>query len=79
MSDLLRQISFAIGSGSPCHMSWPNRLNPMDAAMPIAQRYRSVLEAYDQYVEPMNEMMDSGLAGNFYPFLEQAERALDRL
>ena len=28
--------------------------------------------------EPMNEMMDSGLAGNFYPFLEQAERALDR-
>ena len=46
--------------------------------MPIQQRYRAVLEAYDQYVEPMNEMMDSGLAGHFYPYLEQAEQALDK-
>ena len=26
----------------------------------------------------MNEMMDSGLSGTFYPYLEKAEQALDR-
>lgn len=46
--------------------------------MPLAKRYRAVLDAYDQYVEPMNEMMDSGVGGTFYPHLEAAERALDQ-
>jgi hypothetical protein len=45
--------------------------------MPIAQRYRRVLEAYDQYVEPMNQMMDTGPQGTFYRYLEEAEYALD--
>jgi hypothetical protein len=45
--------------------------------MPIAQRYRRVLEAYDHYVEPMNQMMDTGPQGTFYRYLEDAERSLD--
>ena len=45
--------------------------------MPIAQRYRRVLEAYDHYVEPMNQMMDTGPQGTFYHYLEDAERSLD--
>jgi hypothetical protein len=36
-----------------------------------------VLEAYDQYVEPMNQMMDTGPQGTFYRYLEDAERSLD--
>jgi hypothetical protein len=46
--------------------------------MPITQRYRRVLEAYDQYVEPMNQMMDTGAQGTFYRYLEEAEGALDQ-
>ncbi|XOZ33160.1 hypothetical protein ACMDCT_13215 [Halomonadaceae bacterium KBTZ08] len=49
-----------------------------DTAIPLARRYRTVLEAYDQYVEPMNEMMDTGPEGTFYPYLEAAEQALDQ-
>ncbi len=78
MSDLLRQISLQLDQDRHAILELAEQAKSADAAMPIAQRYRSVLEAYDQYVEPMNEMMDSGLAGNFYPFLEQAESALDR-
>ena len=43
-----RQIRLAIGSGSPRHIELAEQAKSADAAMPIAQRYRSVLEAYDQ-------------------------------
>ena len=45
--------------------------------MPAERRYRQVLQAYDEYIEPMAAMMDSGPAGTFYRYLEETERALD--
>jgi hypothetical protein len=45
--------------------------------MPVTQRYRRVLEAFDQYIEPMNQLMDTGPEGTFYRYLEEAERSLD--
>ena len=78
LADLLRQISQQLDQDRHAILELAEQAKSTDAAMPIVQRYRSVLEAYDQYVEPMNQMMDSGLGGNFYPYLEQAEQALDR-
>ncbi len=50
---------------------------PMPAC-PSPSATEEVLEAYDHYVEPMNQMMDSGSQGTFYRYLEEAERALDQ-
>ncbi|MGS3152946.1 hypothetical protein ACB268_19540 [Aeromonas sanarellii] len=78
LANLLRQISQQLDQDRHAILELAEQAKSTDAAMPIVQRYSSVLEAYDQYVEPMNQMMDTGLGGNFYPYLEQAEQALDR-
>jgi len=78
LSELFRQIGQQLDQDRHAIMELAEQAKARDAAMPLAKRYRAVLEAYDQYVEPMNEMMDSGLGGTFYPHLEAAERALDR-
>lgn len=78
LSELFRQISQQLDQDRHAIMELAEQAKAKDAAMPLAKRYRAVLEAYDQYVEPMNEMMDSGLGGTFYPHLEAAERALDQ-
>lgn len=77
LSDLFRQIAQQLDQDRHAIMELAEKAKSSDAAMPVAKRYEAVLEAYDQYVEPMNEMMDSGLGGTFYPHLEAAERALD--
>ena len=77
LSELFRQISQQLDQDRHAIMELAEQAKARDAAMPLAKRYRAVLEAYDQYVEPMNEMMDSGLGGTFYPHLEASERALD--
>lgn len=53
-------------------LNWRKTLKAPTAACRSAQRYREVLEAYDHYVEPMNQMMDSGSQGTFYRYLEEA-------
>lgn len=78
LADLLRQISQQLDQDRHAILELAEQAKSTDAAMPIAQRYGAVLDAYDQYVEPMNQMMDTGLGGNFYPYLEQAEQALER-
>jgi hypothetical protein len=45
--------------------------------MPAERRYRQVLQAYDEYIEPMAAMMDSGPNGTFYRHLEDSEHTLD--
>jgi hypothetical protein len=45
----------------------------------LEQRYREVLEAYDHYVLPMEQLMDTGAGGSFYPLLERAEKVLESL
>lgn len=78
LSDLFRQIAQQLDADRHAILELAEKAKASDAAMPIARRYRSVLDAYDHYVEPMNEMMDSGLGGTFYPHLKLAVQSLDR-
>ena len=57
LSELLRQISQQLDQDRHAILELAEQAKSNDAAMPISQRYRAVLEAYDQYVEPMNEMI----------------------
>lgn len=77
LSELFRQIGQQLDQDRHAILELAEKAKSSDASMPSIQRYRTVLEAYDQYVEPMNEMMDSGLGGSFYPHLESAEHMLD--
>jgi hypothetical protein len=78
LSELLRQISQQLDQDRHAILELAEKAKSTDTSLLLAKRYRTVLEAYDQYVEPMNEMMDSSLGGTFYPYLEQATIALDR-
>lgn len=77
LAELFRQISLQLDQDRHALLELAEKAKSADSSMPISQRYREVLEAYDQYVEPMNQMMDSGPQGTFYLYLEEAERALD--
>ena len=77
LAELFRQISLQLDQDRHALLELAEDAKSADASMPIAQRYRRVLEAYDQYVEPMNQMMDTGPQGTFYRYLEDAERSLD--
>lgn len=78
LADLFRQISQQLDQDRHAILELAENAKASDVSIPASRRYSAVLEAYDQYVEPMNEMMDSGLSGTFYPYLEKAEQALDR-
>lgn len=77
LAELFRQISLQLDQDRHALFDLAENAKSTDSSMPISQRYREVLEAYDHYVEPMNQMMDSGSQGTFYRYLEEAERALD--
>ena len=77
LAELFRQISLQLDQDRHALLELAEDAKSADASMPIAQRYRRVLEAYDHYVEPMNQMMDTGPQGTFYRYLEDAERSLD--
>ena len=77
LAELFRQISLQLDQDRHALLELAEDAKSADASMPIAKRYRRVLEAYDQYVEPMNQMMDTGPQGTFYRYLEDAERSLD--
>ncbi len=77
LTELFRQISLQLDQDRHALFELAENAKSTDGNMPISQRYREVLEAYDQYVEPMNQMMDSGSQGTFYRYLEESERALD--
>jgi hypothetical protein len=77
LAELFRQIGLQLDQDRHAILELAERAKVADADMPIARRYREVLEAYDKYVEPMAEMMDSGPSGTFYRHLEHAEHALD--
>ena len=77
LAELFRQISLQLDQDRHALFELAENAKSADSSMPISQRYRAVLEAYDHYVEPMNQMMDSGSQGTFYRYLEEAERALD--
>lgn len=77
LAELFRQITLQLDQDRHALLELAEDAKSADASMPITQRYRRVLEAYDQYVEPMNQMMDTGQQATFYRYLEDAERSLD--
>lgn len=78
LSELTRKITQQLTQDKQAIFDIAEAAKSADTSVPIERRYREVLEVYDKYVEPMNEMMDSGLGGGFYPLLEKAEEALDK-
>jgi hypothetical protein len=77
LAELFRQIAQQLDQDRHAILELAERAKSQDTDMPIARRYREVLDAYDNYVAPMAEMMDSGPNGTFYRHLEEAEHALD--
>ena len=77
LAELFRQISLQLDQDRHAILDLAETAKSSDSSMPVAQRYRRVLEAFDMYVEPMNQMMDTGPEGSFYHHLEEAERSLD--
>jgi len=77
LSELFRQISQQLDQDRHAILELAERAKAAESDVPIARRYRDVLDAYDSYVAPMAEMMDSGPSGTFYRHLEEAEHALD--
>jgi hypothetical protein len=77
LSELFRHISMQLDQDRHAIFDLAEGAKCADSSMPVSQRYQRVLEAFDQYVEPMNQMMDSGPEGTFYRHLEEAERSLD--
>lgn len=77
LAELFRQISQQLDQDRHAILELAERAKSADANLPIARRYSDVLSAYDEYVAPMAEMMDSGPDGTFYRHLEAAEHALD--
>lgn len=79
LAELFRQISQQLDQDRHAIFEIAERAKSSDANLPISQRYREVLEAYDNYVAPMTEMIDSGPSGTFYRHLETAEHTLDHV
>lgn len=77
LSELFRQVSQQLDQDRHAILEIAERAKAADANLPITRRYREVLAAYDEYIAPMAEMMDSGPGGTFYRYLEAAEHALD--
>jgi hypothetical protein len=77
LAELFRQISQQLDQDRHAILELTERAKSKDANLPIGRRYSEVLAAFDDYVAPMAEMMDSGPSGTFYRHLEDAEHALD--
>lgn len=75
LAELFRQINLQLDQDRHALFDLAENAKSADSSMPITQRYRQVLEAYDHYVEPMNQMMDSGSQGTFYRYLEASSRS----
>ncbi|TIC80288.1 hypothetical protein [Crenobacter intestini] len=77
LAELFRQISLQLDQDRHAILELAENAKAADSRVPVGRRYRQVLEAFDKYVEPMNQMMDPGAQGAFYQLLEDADRSLD--
>ena len=75
--ELFRQIAQQLDQDRHAILEIAEKAKSTEAHVPAERRYRQVLQAYDDYIEPMAEMMDSGPSGSFYRLLEDAERQID--
>lgn len=75
----LRQILQQLDQDSHAIQGIAERAKSSDERLLLELRYREVLEAYDHFVLPMEQLMDTGAGGSFYPLLERAEKVLESL
>ena len=78
LSELFRQILQQIEQDQRAILRLADESKGAVDSMPVQRRYQHVLEAFDRYIQPMTEMMDTGIDGAFHRHLEEAERVLDR-
>ncbi|RMF14696.1 MAG: hypothetical protein D6758_11075 [Gammaproteobacteria bacterium] len=79
LAELIRQIRLQLENDKQAIMQIAEDAKSADSQIPLRHRYRRVLEAYDQYIEPMNQLMDTGPQGVFRHHLEAVEATLDRV
>jgi hypothetical protein len=77
LSELFRQIAQQLDQDRHAILEIAEKAKSAETHVPAERRYRQVLQAYDDYIEPMAAMMDSGPSGSFYRLLEDAERQID--
>lgn len=77
LGELFRQISLQLHQDRDAILDIAEQARSADTSLPLSRRYRRVLEAYDEYIEPMNQMLDSGPQGTFYAYLESADESLE--
>lgn len=65
LAELFRQIGQQLDQDRHAILELTERAKSKDANLPIGRHYSEVLAAFDDYVAPMAEMMDSGPAGTF--------------
>lgn len=78
LAELFRQIAQQLEQDQDAILKLAEESKSLPDNMPLQRRYKRVLNAYDKYVQPMIEMMDTSIDGLFYRHLEQAERVLDQ-
>ena len=77
LNDLFRQIAQQLDQDRHAIHELAERAKSAGSHIPVAQRYREVIDAYDQYVFPITEMMDSGPEGTFSAHMDSAIRTLE--
>lgn len=77
LAELFRQVGMQLDQDRHAILEIAEKAKSADSQMPAERRYRQVLQAYDEYIEPMAAMMDSGPNGTFYRHLEDSEHTLD--
>ncbi len=77
LAELFRQITLQLDQDRHAILEIAEKAKSNEAHVPAELRYRQVLQAYDEYIEPMAAMMDTGPSGSFYRLLEEAERQID--
>ncbi len=77
LTELFRQIAQQLDQDRHAILEIAEKAKSAETHVPAERRYRQVLQAYDDYIEPMAAMMDSGPSGSFYRLLEDAERQID--
>ncbi len=77
LNELFRQIAQQLDQDRHAIHEIAERAKTAGGGIPVSRRYREVIEAYDQYILPMTEMMDSGPTGTFSAHMDKAIRTLE--
>lgn len=78
LSETFREIRTQLVQDRQAIGNLVQKAKASDANLPLAKRYEQVLQAYDEYVEPINELLDSTGSGAFYSKFQEAIFALEK-